>query len=276
MAGNGSDQRKRTRREKIIEMQEAKEKPLVSVVMPAYKCAGFIALAIDSVLIQEVPLEILVINDCSPDNLDAVMEKYKNMPQIHYVKNETNMGVAATRNKGVALAKGKYVAFLDSDDYWGPGKLKKQIEMIERTKTVLCCTARELLTPQGILTGRMIPVKTELTYKELLKSNSINCSSVLIHTSVIKEFPMDHEDSHEDYITWLKILRKYKKACGINEPLLKYRLSNQGKSGSKLKSAGMNFKVYRYLGFGYFRSALHFASYAIHGILKYALSYKKW
>jgi len=257
-------------------MQEAKEKPLVSVVMPAYKCAGFIALAIDSVLIQEVPLEILIINDCSPDNLDAVMEKYKNMPQIHYIKNETNMGVAATRNKGVALAKGKYVAFLDSDDYWAPGKLKKQIEMIERTKTVLCCTARELLTPQGILTGRMIPVKTELTYKELLKSNSINCSSVLIRTSVIKEFSMDHEDSHEDYITWLKILRKYKKACGINEPLLKYRLSNQGKSGSKLKSAGMNFKVYRYLGFGYFRSTLHFVSYAIHGILKYALSYKKW
>lgn len=277
MAGNSSNQGERTiRSEKTIGIQETGKKPVVSVIMPAYKCAGFIALALDSVLKQNVPLEILVINDNSPDNLDEVMEKYKQKPQIRYITNETNLGAAAARNKGVALAKGEYIAFLDSDDYWAEGKLKKQIEKIEQTKTVLCCTARELLTPQGNPTGRVIPVKEEITYRELLKGNTINCSSVLLPRAIAGEFPMKHEDSHEDYITWLKILQKYKKACGINEPLLKYRLSNQGKSGNKIKSAGMNYKVYRYLGFGFLRSALYFINYAVHGVLKYAFSYKKW
>ena len=58
---------------------------------------------------------------------------------------------------------------------------------------------------------------------------------------------MEHEDSHEDYIMWLKILDRYGEACGINEPLLKYRMSSKGKSGSKLKSARMTMKVYRYM-----------------------------
>ena len=83
------------------------------------------------------------------------------------------------------------------------------------------------------------------------------------------EFPMEHEDSHEDYIAWLRLLKKYGCACGVNEPLLKYRLSGKGKSGSKLKSAGMTFRVYRYMGFGWGQSLLCFVSYALHGVWKY-------
>lgn len=80
---------------------------------------------------------------------------------------------------------------------------------------------------------------------------------------------MEHEDSHEDYIAWLRLLKKYGCACGVNEPLLKYRLSGKGKSGSKLKSAGMTFRVYRYMGFGWGQSLLCFVSYALHGVWKY-------
>lgn len=84
---------------------------------------------------------------------------------------------------------------------------------------------------------------------------------------------MEHEDSHEDYITWLKILRQYGFAVGVNEPLLKYRLSTTGKSGNKIQSAKMTFRVYRYLGFGIAKSLLCFLSYAIHGTAKYLRSY---
>ena len=80
---------------------------------------------------------------------------------------------------------------------------------------------------------------------------------------------MGHEDSHEDYIMWLQILQKYGFAVAINEPLLKYRLSSTGKSGSKLKSARMTFMVYRYMGFGWLKSCCCFVSYAYHGIRKY-------
>ncbi len=248
------------------------EHPLVSVIIPAYNCSGTICKAVDSALLQNVPMEILVLDDGSKDGLDGVMQKYQDTPCVRYLKNEQNMGAAATRNRGALLAQGEYIAYLDADDYWAAGKLEKQLRLIRRSGTVLCATARELLTPDGKPTGHIIPVKEEISYRELLKHNSINCSSVLIRTDVAREFPMQHEDSHEDYIMWLQILKKYHRVCAINEPLLKYRLSSTGKSGSKWKSAQMTFRVYRYMGFSPFRSAVCFCSYALHGVWKYFIN----
>lgn len=248
------------------------KEPLISVIMPAFRCAGTIAQAIDSVLMQNVPLELIVINDCSPDDLDEAMAPYRNNPSVCYLKNDTNLGAAETRNRGVAVARGDYVAFLDADDCWAEDKLKKQLHAMAESGAALCATARELMRVDGTFTGRIIPVKERITYRELLKHNAINCSSVLIRTEVAREFPMHHEDSHEDYIMWLEVLRKYGFAQGINEPLLKYRLSDTGKSGSKLKSAWMTFKVYRYMGFGWFMSVLLFVRYAFHGVRKYYMS----
>lgn len=242
---------------------------MVSVIIPAYNCADFISQAIDSVLEQDVPLEIIVINDCSNDHLDRVMDFYKNYPEIRYLKNEKNMGVAETRNRGVSQAKGKYIAFLDGDDYWDKNKLKKQLQLIEQTGTVLCSTARELVRSNGEKTGYIIPVKEMITFRELCYHNQINCSSVILKTEVAKEFPMHHDDGHEDYLMWLEILEKYGTCCAINEPLLKYRVSANSKSGTKLKSAKMVYLTYRYMGFGVIRSLTYFLSYAIHGFIKY-------
>ncbi len=246
---------------------------LVSVVMPSYNCAATIEQAIDSALIQDVPLEILVLNDRSPDDLDTVMEKYRTVPQVRYLKNDRNLGVAATRNRGVKLARGEYVAFLDADDWWEKDKLKKQLAVIKKEGVVLCSTARELVTPEGRQTGRVIAVRERITYRSLLLHNCINCSSVLLRTEVAREFPMLHEDSHEDYITWLGILKKYRRAAAVDEPLLKYRLTAIGKSGSKLKSARMTYFVYRYAGFGPIASGALFCAYAVNGVLKYAAAY---
>ena len=244
--------------------------PVVSVIMPAYNCEKYIAKALDSALSQKVPLEIIIINDCSTDNTEQVILQYASKhSEIRYYKNEHNLGASGSRNRAVKLALGTYIAFLDSDDWWEPNKLQKQLQLMENTNTVLCSTARMLVKPDGTSMNKTIPVIEEITYKKLLRHNCINCSSVLLLKEVALEFPMQHEDSHEDYITWLKILQKYKKACAINEPLLNYRLSASGKSGSKLKSAKMTFKVYRYMGFGIVKSILCFCSYAIHGVIKY-------
>ena len=242
---------------------------LVSVVMPAYNCAASIGDSIESVLCQDVPLELIVVNDRSPDDLDAAMAKYMTDERVVYVTNEQNMGAAMSRNRAMEMARGKYIAFLDSDDIWLPGKLKKQVKILEASGNVLCCTARSLMTPEGVDDGRILPVAEVITYRDLLRHNSIACSSVLIRTEAAREFPMGHEDSHEDYIMWLQVLRKYGDARGINEPLLRYRLSNTGKSGSKLQSAKMTFMVYRYMGFSLPKSLLCFASYAINGVKKY-------
>jgi teichuronic acid biosynthesis glycosyltransferase TuaG len=239
--------------------------PLISVIIPAYNAMGTIAGAVESALAQNVPLEIIVVDDGGNDGLETLLQD-----KAILLKNEENLGAAESRNRGIRHARGKYVAFLDADDLWLPGKLQKQLDAIG--EKVLCCTARELMTPEGVCTGRVIGVKEHITYRELLKHNSINCSSVLLRRDVALEFPMEHADSHEDYILWLKILQKYDEAVGINEPLLRYRLSNTGKSGSKLNSAKMTFRVYRYMGFGTVKSLICFCSYAIHGTFKYLMS----
>ena len=101
------------------------------------------------------------------------------------------------------------------------------------------------------------------------RGNVIGCSSVLAKRSVLLEFPMEKDECHEDYLDWLRILKKYGTACGVDEPLLKYRLSSTGKSGNKLHSAGMTYRVYRELGMGTFRSLYCFACYAVNGVRKY-------
>lgn len=243
--------------------------PLVSVIMPAYNSGKYIRQAVDSVYIQQVPLELIVVDDCSEDNTQKQLESYRQRPDFFYLRNETNQGVAASRNRGVALARGKYVAFLDSDDWWGEGKLKEQLRAIEESQAVLCSTGRELMRWDGVSMGKYIGVKSRITYRDLLQHNSINCSSVLLSAKVAREFPMCYDQSHEDYITWLKILKQYGYARGIDKPYLKCRLSEHGKSRDKWKSARMTFQVYRYMGYGMVKSCLFFLSYAIHGIWKY-------
>jgi teichuronic acid biosynthesis glycosyltransferase TuaG len=90
-----------------------------------------------------------------------------------------------------------------------------------------------------------------------------------VKREVMLAVPMEHDEIHEDYLAWLKILKMYGAAAGINHPYLKYRLSEGGKSRDKRRSAIMTYLVYRYAGYGPIRSGLFFLSYAIHGVIKY-------
>lgn len=243
----------------------------VSVVIPAYNSAGTIEAAVDSVLAQSIPVEIIIVDDCSDDNLEQVLDKYKSDERVSVFVNKENLGVAASRNRGVQLASCEYVAFLDSDDMWEPEKLKRQLELMKESGAVLCSTARELINEDGSRTGRVIEVPERVTYKMLLRGNVINCSSVLIRREVALEFPMGDDDIHEDYICWMRILKKYGSSVAINEPLILYRQMRNSKSGSKLTSARMTFQVYRKMGFGLLKSCGYFICYAVNGILKYAV-----
>ena len=239
-----------------------------SVVVPLYNKENCIRMTLESVKKQSFKdYEVIVVDDGSTDRSleEARKIKSENITIIH----QQNQGVSVARNTGILHAQGQYIAFLDADDWWEKGKLKAQTEVMEQTGCAICSTGRELMTPDGRTTGKYIPVKERITYRELLKHNSINCSSVVIRTDVAREFPMEHDDSHEDYITWLKVLRKYGYAVGIDKPYLKYRLSEGGKSRNKLKSAVMTYNVYRYAGYGRIKSCIFFCSYALHGIWKY-------
>ena len=242
---------------------------LVSIIMPVYNGEKYIREAIESVLKQSCSWQLLIIDDCSTDHTYEVISPYLEDSRIKYFRNEQNLGVAKSRNKGISRAVGDYIAFLDADDRWREDKLEKQLAVLEEKNAVLCSTARALMDEKGKLTGKVIPVKEAIRYKELLHSNRISMSSAVLKREVALEFPMGHDQLHEDYILWLQVLKRYGIAYGINEPLLEYRLSPKSKSGNKWKSAKMTFGVYRYMGFGVLKSICYFCSYAVHGVLKY-------
>ena len=243
----------------------------ISVVMPAYNCRKTIAQAVDSVLIQGgVSWELIIVDDASAEPMDDILQQYRGDRRIRYYKNKRNRGVSYTRNRAVRLAKGKWIAFLDADDCWMPGKLARQLALLEEKQMVLCATARALMDVDGQLTGRVIPVAEELSYRSLLSGNPINNSSVLIRRDVLLEFQIECDAViHEDYALWLFVLQKYKRACGINEPLLHYRVDVHSKSGNKVKSVWMNYRTFRYVGMSVPQSCVCLVRYAAAGVKKY-------
>lgn len=256
-----------------------KENIKVSVIMPAYQAQDYIVQAMDSVFRQTLKeqTELLVVDDCSTDRTAEVIKEYmdghgqKEGFSIRLFENPHNLGVAQSRNKAIAEARGEYVAFLDADDWWEETKLQKQLALCGAgKKTVLCYTGRELMRPDGSTSGKTVEVPEQADYKMLLRTNHIPCSSVLLKTEVAREFPMCHDELHEDYIMWLQITKKYGAAAGINEPLLKSRLSEGGKSRNKWKSAKMQYGVYRYMGISPVTAFFYMGCYMINGIRKYS------
>lgn len=243
----------------------------VSVVIPSYNSGRTIRQAVESALEQSVQVEVIIVDDGSQDDTESVLDAYRDDSRVRIIRNECNMGVAASRNRGVKEAACPYVAFLDSDDVWLPGKLEKQLELMNRTQSVLCSTARELISETGERTGRVIQVPESVTYRQLLRGNVINCSSVLVDRQAILKYPMGNDNMHEDYICWLQMLREYGTAVAVNEPLILYRQTRNSKSGSKLSSARKTFAVYRKMGYGLVRSCIYFVCYAVNGVIKYLL-----
>ena len=130
---------------------------MISVVIPSYNGAETLFQAIDSVLCQttKTPLEILVIDDNSTDDTLEKMGRYGENDRVRYIRNETNKGASASRNRGVQLAKGDYIAFLDADDYWDPEKLEKK-KLVQKRKKKHQKTMRQRKKRIKKMTKRMI------------------------------------------------------------------------------------------------------------------------
>lgn len=241
------------------------------MIIPSYNCGKYLDCAIQSVMKQKVDLEIILIDDASTDGTEEIVKKLKESESypIRYIRNQENLGVSATRNKGVKLADGKYVAYLDADDWWTEGKLEKQLKRLKQTNGVFCYTGRELCYENGQRMGKRISVPEEITFKRLLYTNVIPCSSVLLKAEIAKEFLMEHDEIHEDYLTWLRIVQKYRYGYGINEPMLYSRLTVGGKSRNKGKTLYMTYGVYRHLGINRWLAFAYLISHLGFSIIRY-------
>lgn len=245
---------------------------MVSVIIPAYNCGRYLEEAVCSALAQTYEeLEILVIDDCSTDDTIAIASKIANLDtRIKTIRNDHNLGVAATRNRGIKESAGEYIAFLDGDDAWQPDKLERQLSWLEETQADLCYTAYSFMDEDGLPIRHSYPVPEETSFEVLLRENVIGLSTVLIRRSAIGGVRMRGEFAHEDYVFWLELLGCGIKAVGINEPLTRYRISASSRSGNKRKAAKNRWLIYRkFLKMGRLRSGITFLQYGIRGIKKH-------
>lgn len=246
---------------------------MISIVMPAYHAGQYIEASIQSVLNQTYrSWELLIIDDGSSDNTGRIAEAYAaQYPNIHYHRNVGNLGVAESRNLGVSMAAGEWIAYLDSDDCWHPEKLQKQIKLAGSSRAEFLFTGSAFMNEYGQTLDYYLPAPKTVSYRELLKQNVVSCSSVMIKKELAQQYPMKHASQmHEDFAVWLQILRE-KKICayGVDEPLLIYRLSTNSKSGNKIKAGMMTFRVYRYLGISLIPALYYFSYYFIRSVRKY-------
>lgn len=247
--------------------------PLISVVMPAYQAEKFIRAAIASVQTQSYEnWELLVIDDGSKDATVEIVEAMaKDDSRICLLRNEQNMGVAKTRNRGIELARGEYVALLDSDDLWMPEKLEKQLALAqeEDAQVVYCSYAMIDEQDQKKHEPFLVPPKTD--YKKMLISSVISCSTVLLEAETAKAYKFDEAYYHEDYVLWMQLLKDGKRAVGNEEVLASYRIRETSRSSDKLSSAKKRWVIYRKcLHMSFFSSAYYLFRYALRALRKYS------
>lgn len=247
---------------------------LISIILPAFNCEKTLEETLDSVIGQTYrDLEVILINDASTDGTSAICDRYaRKDARIRYFVNSKNIGTLETRLRAINLAKGEWIAFVDSDDIWDTCKLEKQVGLQKATNCDLIYTASAFINENGKKYKWIMHVPEEVGYKRLLRQNIISNSSVLLRKSdFLKYSPFTERenDMHEDFACWLCMLRAGRKARGINEPLITYRIHKKSISSNKVNASKLNMNTYKYIGLDFFERYYYQCCYAVNGIFKY-------
>ena len=246
---------------------------LVSIITPAYNAAEYIGETIESVLAQTYhKWEMLIVNDCSKDNTAEIVQSYSDKDnRIKLINLKQNSGAAVARNTAIQNAKGRYIAFLDSDDLWKKEKLQKQLSFMQQNGYAFTFTAYGHFKDRKENIQNLVKVPKSLNYKQALKGNQIGCLTVMLDRMQVQNINFSKQ-KHEDYILWLNILKQGITAYGLDERLALYRTGNsKSVSSNKLQSALWTWNVYRSSQtLSIFKSIYYMCFYVFNGIVKHA------
>lgn len=220
---------------------------LVSIVMPSFNTGLFIAETINSVLNQTYEKwELLIVDDCSTDNTDEVIKPYLADKRIRYIKNEKNSGAAVSRNKALREARGRWIAFLDSDDLWMPEKLEKQIRFMVDKNYNFSYTNYAEIDVAGNRNGITVTGPKRITKTGFFNYCWPGCLTVMYDAKVIGLVQIADIKKNNDYAMWLKVCRKAD-CFLLNEELALYRRGRVGSvSTHSIKTMiGWHYKLYR-------------------------------
>ena len=208
---------------------------LVSIIMPSYNTGKYIKDSINSVLDQTYKKwELIIVDDCSSDDSEKIIKSFLGDKRIKYYKNEKNSGAAVSRNKALSLAKGKWIAFLDSDDIWDKNKLKKQLAFMKEKNISFSYTDYQIQ-----LNGQWLPyictAPNKITKHKINNYCYFSTITVMYDRDVIGDIQIKPIRKNNDYALWLKMI-KITPAYRLPE-CLSYYIKHDGSvsSGSKYK-----------------------------------------
>ncbi len=219
---------------------------LVSIIMPSYNTGQFIENTIKSVLAQTYTnWELILVDDCSTDSTDEVVSAFLSDARIHYIKNERNSGAAVSRNRALREAKGKWIAFLDSDDLWMPEKLKKQILFMGKNGYHFSYTNYIEIDEDSIPNGKQVTGPRQITKQGMYNYCWPGCLTVMYDADVVGLIQIEDIKKNNDYAMWLKVCKKAD-CYLLDETLASYRkrsgsISNHG----YMKLVEWHYKLYR-------------------------------
>ena len=202
---------------------------LVSIIMPSYNTGAFIKKTIQSVLNQSYEnWELIIVDDCSTDNTDEVVLPFLNDQRIRYIKNEKNSGAAVSRNRALREAKGKWIAFLDSDDLWLPEKLEKQVLFMKKNGYYFSYTNYEEINEDGKKTGVYVSGPKKITKSGMYNYCWPGCLTVMYDAEYVGVIQIADIKKNNDYAMWLQVSKKAN-CFLLDEYLALYR---KGRTGS--------------------------------------------
>lgn len=247
-------------------------KAKVSIIIPVYQAAAFLHETIESVRGQEeTDWELLLVDDGSTDGSREIIAHYAAMDsRVRLICQPVNQGAAAARNRGLEEAKGRYLAFLDSDDLWKRERLSAGLSFMKKKQAGFVFSGYEFADETGKGSGRIVRVPETLTYRQALKNTTIFTSTVLFDTHVIpRELIRMPLVKSEDTATWWNILRNGHTAYGLDENLVLYRRSTGTLSSNKLEAIRRIWNLYRRVeGLSLPYTLYNFMFYAVRATLR--------
>ena len=244
---------------------------LVSVVIPYFKKKNFIVKTINSVLNQTYSnIEIILIyDDEDKSDLKYLKKKFGNNKSIKFLINEINIGAGYSRNKGIEHARGKYVSFLDSDDYWKKNKLELQINFMKKKKFIISHTSYNIIDTKNKLIGYR-KAKTFISFRDILKNCEIGLSTVILEKNIFKKnlkFPS--LKTKEDFVLWLLILKKEIPIGGLDKRLSVWKKTENSLSSFIFQKLFDGFKVYNlYLKYNFIMSFYYLICLSLNYLVK--------
>jgi len=240
---------------------------LVSIITPSFNSKNYIGKTIESVISQEYQdWEMIIVDDFSTDDSVVFIEEYcEKDARIKLISLPENKGPGIVRNIAIKEAKGRYIAFLDSDDLWTPNKLQKQILFMEQGDLPFTYTQYYEFSDQTGKILSLVKSPRKVDYKKILKNGYIGCLTVIYDTEKLGKRYMPEIRKRQDWSLWINILSDIDYALGIQEPLAYYRVGNSSISQNKLTLIKHNFNVYRIqLKFSFIKSTLLMLNFLIH------------